>query len=1206
MSTPRSGRRIALWIALTVLGVAANYFRVPLIMSLEFLFGSVFSIVLLRFFGLNPALLSAIITSSVTYFLWNHPYFIITSVSEVLFLGLLSRRSNNIILNDCIFWIFIGLPQIVFIYCFTMGLEYNIVKLIFLKQSTNGIFNATVASIIIMAYVLAPAKLSKRTYSENVSFSNLLFNCLILFIMAPTLTMLFARSHYEQLKIEREAKNHVFHVAAHFSDMVNSWINHHLQVVLTIAEHIGDPDDPEITRKQPLLAFAKQSASSDFLRMAVRNSDGVTMISAPTHDRSGAPLAGQSFSDRPYFQEMSKSLKPLISEVFTGRIGPSVPIVAVAAPIVSNERFKGCAVGAVDLNALTSLIESAMKQWSMSATILDKTGRVITSSRKDLKPMDSFDIGAGQALRDLGDGIYSLMPKTKANISNSDLWSKMKYVSKVHLADLSGWTCVVEMPLSLYYSNLVGEYMSVMLLLLIMSVSAVLVSAFLSKALASPLAELQVLTHDAPGRIFNNMTVSVGKSYIAEVDALGRNFQEMMSALSQQVHQLKALNAELDDRVRERTKEILDTKLFYENILESIHEGVWVTDENDLIVYANKGLCMIGGSDRSEIVGKHILSGFSEETIHSFRLHYLSAKEKLEPVFYDSIPIYTPGGRMSYQTGWIIPIVRRNKPVMVLGTTDDVTERRAFEEKLRMLTAEQATILENASIGIAYVKERKISWVNERLGETLGMSKDEMAGQSTEIIYPSREDFIEAGEESGPVVLGGLVCRMERRLKRKDGSLFWCKMTGKAIDPSDPAQGSIWLLEDISHHRDMQERIKEERQRFFSLLEELPVFIYLQASDYTIRYANKLFKRLFGEPHGRPCYEVVAKRTAPCENCPTFTVFDSKTPLMWEWNRPSEDKVYQIYDYPFLDVDGSQLVLELGVDVTDQKKYEARLKSTAEDLEAMVRQEIARSRQREQLLIHQSKLAAMGEMIGAIAHQWRQPLAAVAAIIQDVEDAFDHGQLGKDYLEDAVAQSMAQLDFMSKTIDDFRNFFAPSKEKVRFDAIKAVIEVLSMASSQIENNYIALRYSCRSLDRSFNSAHEVEPCRKFVVHGYPNEFKHAILNILYNARDAILGRREKGNLGNAEGFIDIHISCERGIIIIQIADNGGGIDSDIINRIFEPYFTTKEQGKGTGIGLYMSKVIVEDNMNGRISVTNMENGAEFTIELRGEVENAIR
>lgn len=222
---------------------------------------------------------------------------------------------------------------------------------------------------------------------------------------------------------------------------------------------------------------------------------------------------------------------------------------------------------------------------------------------------------------------------------------------------------------------------------------------------------------------------------------------------------------------------------------------------------------------------------------------------------------------------------------------------------------------------------------------------------------------------------------------------------------------------------------------------------------------------------------------------------------------------------------------------------------------------------------HQSKLAAMGEMVGAIAHQWRQPLNELGIRIQKVKRAFKKGTLDELYIENFVSNNMDTIRFMSKTIDDFRNFFRIDKQKTLFTLKDTVEDVINILQAQLKDN---------------NINYHIEVQETNVI-GYRNEFQQAIINIINNAKDVLLEKKIPNALITIKSSLDS----------LTIEDNAGGIPEDQINRIFEPYFTTKDQGQGTGMGLYLTKMIIEDNMNGKIVVYNNENGAVFKITFNG-------
>lgn len=228
----------------------------------------------------------------------------------------------------------------------------------------------------------------------------------------------------------------------------------------------------------------------------------------------------------------------------------------------------------------------------------------------------------------------------------------------------------------------------------------------------------------------------------------------------------------------------------------------------------------------------------------------------------------------------------------------------------------------------------------------------------------------------------------------------------------------------------------------------------------------------------------------------------------------------------------------------------------------------------QQLLIQKSKMASMGEMIGNIAHQWRQPLSQLSGLFFDIESAYDYKELDKKYLTQRADEANDLIEYMSKTIDDFKEFYNPNTKKEKFNLIKTVQSAIKIVDSSLEFHNIKVSLHVDS------SLH---------VEGFSNEFSQVILNLISNSKDIALIRDIK------KPQIKIFSESIGDKISLHVEDNCGGIDKENIEKIFEPYFTTKYE-YGTGIGLYMCKVIIENKMGGKIFAKNIKDGSQFTIE----------
>lgn len=278
-----------------------------------------------------------------------------------------------------------------------------------------------------------------------------------------------------------------------------------------------------------------------------------------------------------------------------------------------------------------------------------------------------------------------------------------------------------------------------------------------------------------------------------------------------------------------------------------------------------------------------------------------------------------------------------------------------------------------------------------------------------------------------------------------------------------------------------------------------------------------------------------------------------------------------------------------------RKNLETKVKERTEELETLnhnlegrVRLEVDKTLQQEQLLIQQSKMAAMGEMLGVIAHQWKQPLTILSLVADTLRQNFELGEGSTDEVLKSTHTILTQVRFMSQTVDDFRNFLKPSKQKQLFCVKEAVQQVLFLIAPVLEKNFIEIITDERAC----------EPAKSMVVYGLPSEFKQVVMNLLINAKDAIAEHMEKED-DFEEGLVTIRYRCEDRQAIIEIEDNGLGIPDEIKARIFDNYFTTKGN-EGTGIGLHMCQNIIQNSMKGRLTARNGDAGAVFTITLKHE------
>ncbi len=264
-----------------------------------------------------------------------------------------------------------------------------------------------------------------------------------------------------------------------------------------------------------------------------------------------------------------------------------------------------------------------------------------------------------------------------------------------------------------------------------------------------------------------------------------------------------------------------------------------------------------------------------------------------------------------------------------------------------------------------------------------------------------------------------------------------------------------------------------------------------------------------------------------------------------------------------------------------QRKLKNKLEKLNHTLEERIKKEVEKSRIQDQKLFQQSRLAQMGEMISMIAHQWRQPLAAISATTSNLKFKIMLDELDPQVLEKEIDLIDKYSQHLSKTIDDFRGFFKENKHKEKVTLEELIENTLDIVEKSLKNKNIRINklFKCK---------------KKFEV--YQNEIIQVILNLIKNAEDALLEKNIKYPV------ITLKTSCKKNIGTIIIQDNAGGIPDEILDKIFDPYFSTKMEKDGTGLGLYMSKTIVEQHCEGKIYVKNDKDGAIFTIELNSQIK----
>ena len=499
-------------------------------------------------------------------------------------------------------------------------------------------------------------------------------------------------------------------------------------------------------------------------------------------------------------------------------------------------------------------------------------------------------------------------------------------------------------------------------------------------------------------------------------------------------------------------------------------------------------------------------------------------------------------------------------------------ERRSLLFKKWKERYELAIIASNDGLWDMNLKTKEIFFSNKWL-DMFGYSRTDVRSFDEWIALVHNEDkqkVLNEYEKHMNKQSEHFIC--EYRLKDKKGNYKWILVRGKEFNSNRILMMSMNIDERMNLTKEL---------RNVELLTEfgrIVVFRWRNDEDLSVKFVSKSINTYGYEvddfDKNMKFFDFVYKedinqltqtiKETILNDLSSFTsihrVYDKNKQIKWVYNRTiliKDDNGKVIEFYGYLN------------DIT-------KLKLNEEELKEEIKQQLEKNIEKDRLLIQQNKLASMGEMLGNIAHQWRQPLNNINLLIYFIRDSY--GKLSQKELSDLTNDAKLQIDYMSQTIDDFRNFYKPSKEKRLFDIKDSIIQSLKIVNASLEKHSMKLEITAEKIE----------------INSYENEFEQVIVNIINNAIDAKIIKSKTVKF-NAE--IKININKENNKILISIFNNCGNIDEQIIERIFEPYFSTKFEDQGTGIGLYMTKIIVEKNMQGKIEAKNLADGVEFIIKL---------
>jgi PAS domain S-box-containing protein len=513
----------------------------------------------------------------------------------------------------------------------------------------------------------------------------------------------------------------------------------------------------------------------------------------------------------------------------------------------------------------------------------------------------------------------------------------------------------------------------------------------------------------------------------------------------------------------------------------------------------------------------------------------------------------------------------------ILGMMSDITEHKRAEEAVRESEERLKRAEEIAHLGswdLDLVKNR-LTWSDE-VYHLFGLAPQEFGATFEaflERVHPEDRAAVDAAYSSS-LRENRDRYEIEHRVVRKDTGEI--RTVHEKCEHHRDATGriicSVGMVHDITErkraeealrkaHDELEARVRErtaelarsgeavkaERQRFNDVLEMLPAYVLLLTPDYHVVFDNRIFRERFGDHHGRRCFDYLFGLRKPCENCETFKALKTNSPHRWEWTGP-DGRNYDIYDFPFTDTDGSRLVLEMGIDITERKKAEAALI------------------QAEKALVEAKRLSDIGALAASVAHELRNPLGVIQMAAYNLRRKSGDPALERHLAN--IEKKVLESDQIINNLLGYSRIKIPNYEAVSIPDL--VNECLADTANRFQNHNVAIDKDLKEVQ---GETIEVDPV----------QIKEVLNNLLANAYQAL---EEK------QGRIQIRgTRTPEGGVEINIQDNGSGIEKEDLVKVFNPFFTRKS--KGTGLGLSLSHELVRLH-GGRIAIES-EKGQGTTV-----------
>ncbi len=677
-----SWRFLATFLLFASLSYLGNYCRLPLFFGVDFLFGSIFSLIATYFYGLRMGVAVSAIASIHTYFLWGQPYAAILLILETIWIGIglkqmrsQNMRSGNMVVLGVSYWVCLGAPLCFLSYYFLLKVGINSVILIVLKQTINGVLNALIAHLCIDYLPIGTWLRSPRAERSRQTIQEILFHLLLAFVFLPILAIAVLMGNQALQYMENQIHDQLRSSTVDIVSDLKVWQDVNLQTLKELAAIASDDKNWE---QLQLTTTALGKISPSFLKVYTTDAQGNVLSAFPNVSDTERTDLSSRIGNTETFQRVRASLDVEFNDVHTSDIKSGAPHIDMLVPIIKNNRFNGAAIAKLNIDKVRDILARDATNWQVETLLVDRDQKIIANSSPKSLLGSIFDLKKDGEIRSFRPEQIHWNPTTKG-LATMTRWRKSYYLQQLPINDPKSWTLVVRLSPVPYIDVLENFYTYILIIVLGIVLLATMVANWLSRRVVNPIAKLMRLTTDLQQNLSVESNFAWNSKSFAEIDTLGYNFQVMAIALREKFHEIQQANLHLENRIVERSQALLKSEERWQLAIQAADDGIWDMNlETGITFRSDRWRDILGyppdAESEQEIDWTSLVHPDDLDRVLNERLEYLAG----------NIPRYRTEYRVRCQDGsykWVIAQARalwneQGKATRMVGSINDITDRK--------------------------------------------------------------------------------------------------------------------------------------------------------------------------------------------------------------------------------------------------------------------------------------------------------------------------------------------------------------------------------------------------------------------------------------------------------------------------------------------------------------------------------------------------